>query len=438
VLIAGAKKWQGNFAAGAFEKRATFMSSKLDRLLASADAIVLANSGLRVNGKVASDRTQEYSRQLMSETCRRLHKLGFYLEDISGLSAKHIDALVKDWHVSKHKNKTMQNQYSRLKIFCGWAGKGGIVHPLGFAGHLPEIPNEDLRVKTYTEKSVSWSGQGIDVGQKVDEALLQDVRHGNMLRMNLAFGLRKKEDLKIKLWRADKGHALEIEGAVAKNGKFRSIPIDTATDYGRWQRWVLDEAKKLCGKYAPLGWPGRTFKQNENRYHYLNRKLGITKLELGVVGHGLRAEFFENQAMLRGMLPVSLGGSRVQMEKKELDRINLEVSQLGGHDDAHTIGAYYGSLRRLPKADGRGERAGGVAVDGTPELIAGIYVNPPVILAGDGSFRKKTPIEREQTEVTIVTEQIGLPSESVTLSQFLTAYPGMTQKIENLLVLIGL
>jgi hypothetical protein len=108
VLIAGAKKWQGNFAAGAFEKRATFMSSKLDRLLASADAIVLANSGLRVNGKVASDRTQEYSRQLMGETCRRLHKLGFYLEDISGLSAKHIDALVKDWHVSKHKNKTMQ------------------------------------------------------------------------------------------------------------------------------------------------------------------------------------------------------------------------------------------------------------------------------------------------------------------------------------------
>ena len=165
------------------------MSSKLDCLIASADEIVLKNAGLRVNGKVASDRTQEYSRQLMSETCRRLHKLGFYLEDIAGLSAKHIDALVKDWHVSKHKNKTMQNQYSRLKIFCGWAGKSGIVHPLGFAGHLPEIPREDLRVKTYTEKSVSWSGQGIDVGQKVGEALLQDVRYGNMLRMNFAFGL---------------------------------------------------------------------------------------------------------------------------------------------------------------------------------------------------------------------------------------------------------
>ena len=95
------------------------MLSKLDRLLASADAIVLKNAGLRVNGKVASDRTQEYSRQLMAETCRRLHKLGYYLEDIAGLSARHLDALVKDWHLSNHKNKTMQNQYSRLKIFCG-------------------------------------------------------------------------------------------------------------------------------------------------------------------------------------------------------------------------------------------------------------------------------------------------------------------------------
>lgn len=420
------------------------MGAKLERMLESARLVVRAHAPQRVLVKQGSDgkasyRTQEISLQVISESCRRLHRLGYYLDDVQGLTRKHIDAIVQSWRAENKAAATIQNQFSRIRIFCQWLGKGGIVSDKGAAGHLPGVDPSELKVQTYTEKSVSWSGRGIDVCKKIDEALLQDVRHANMLRMNLAFGLRKKEDLKIKLWRADKGHALEIDGSVAKNGKFRSIPIDTATDYGRFQRWVLEEAKVLCGKYEPLGWPGRTFKQNENRYHYLNAKLGITKLDLGVVGHGLRAEFFENQAMLRGFLPVCLGGFPHQLKKEEIDRINLEVSQLGGHDDPHTISAYYGSLRRLPKPDGRGERVGGIAVEGTThDLIAGIYLNPPVIPAADGSFRILTTSERAQTDITIVTEQIGVRPQDLTVSEFLIVHPSMTQKLEALLTRVGL
>ena len=133
------------------------------------------------------------------------------------------------------------------------------------------------------------------------EALRQDERHGNMLRLILAFGLRKKEVLRIKLWSADKGRSLDIEGPVAKNGKFRSEPIDETTEYGKFQRWCLDQAKKMCGKYKEFGWPGLEYKQSENRYYHFMKCIGATKADIGVVGHGLRAEFFENQAMLRGM-----------------------------------------------------------------------------------------------------------------------------------------
>lgn len=419
------------------------MSEKLDRLVASAKAVVRANAEVRVLIKKgtdgsASNRTQEISEQVICETCRRLHRLGFYIDDVQRLTRKHIDAVVQSWYSEKKARTTIQNQFSRLKIFCNWMGKGGLVSSKGAGGHLPGVDPAELKVKTYTEKSLSWSGNGVNVCAKIDEALIQDFRHGNMLRMSLAFGLRKKEDLKIKLWRADKGHCLEIDGSVAKNGKFRSIPIDTTTDYGRWQRWILDEAKKICKRYDALGWPGRTFKQNENRYYHFNRRLGITKIDLGVVGHGLRAEFFENQAMLRGLLPLCLGGARDQLDKPTIERINLEVSQLGGHDDTHTIGAYYGSLRKLPKADGRGERVGGIAVDGTPDLIAGIYINPPVILAADGSYRIKPEVERKQTEVTVVREQIGVRPENLTLREFLDIYPSMTTQIEALLARVGL
>ena len=62
---------------------------KLEKLIESADRVVQENAGQRVNGKVASFRTQEYSKQFMRETCRRLHGLGFYITDIRGLGEKH-------------------------------------------------------------------------------------------------------------------------------------------------------------------------------------------------------------------------------------------------------------------------------------------------------------------------------------------------------------
>ena len=162
---------------------------KLDRLIGSVNAVIRANAGARVNGKIASNRTQEYSQQVMGESCRRLHRLGFYLENITGLGEKHIQALVKDWHRQKLSNKTMQNQYSRVKIFCGWLGKPGIVDNsgVGVSAYLPEVDATELKVRTYAETSKSWSGNGIDVTKKIEEALRQDERHGNMLRLILAF-----------------------------------------------------------------------------------------------------------------------------------------------------------------------------------------------------------------------------------------------------------
>jgi hypothetical protein len=56
------------------------MRLNVEKLKASAAAVVEVNAGIRVNGKVASLRTQEHSMQFMMETCGRLHRLGYYLE----------------------------------------------------------------------------------------------------------------------------------------------------------------------------------------------------------------------------------------------------------------------------------------------------------------------------------------------------------------------
>ena len=67
-------------------------TTKLQRLIESANAVIDKKGTLRTNGKVASLRTVQLTREVMSSSCRRLHKLGYYLEDIQGLSAKHITA----------------------------------------------------------------------------------------------------------------------------------------------------------------------------------------------------------------------------------------------------------------------------------------------------------------------------------------------------------
>ena len=71
--------------------------SRLDSFLRSAESVVRAGAATRINGAVASFRTQEYSLQVVSESCRRLHRLEFHLGHVDGLTRKHIDALVGSW-----------------------------------------------------------------------------------------------------------------------------------------------------------------------------------------------------------------------------------------------------------------------------------------------------------------------------------------------------
>jgi site-specific recombinase XerD len=414
------------------------MNDKLDRLIGGVNAVVRAHASLRVNGKVASSRTQEYAEQLMNETCRRLHKLGFLLDDVTALKEKHIEAVVKSWHAQGLSNKTMQNQFSRLKIFCGWMGKPDIVKAGGVKAYLPDVAPETLKVRTYAVESKSWSANGVSISEKIQEALLKDQRSGAMLLCGLAFGLRKKEMLRIKPWKADKGVSLDIDGSVAKNGRFRSISLQTG-DFGVSQRWALDFAKRLCKKTETLGWPGLTIKQAENRYYYFLKRLGLTKLDAGVTGHGLRAEFAENLLLLRGLVPPSLGGAKTQMHKVERDAILLDASNQLGHGRPQVLSAYCGTFRNLVRSDGLGSRVGQVLiVNSDADVFALLYCHPAPVKLADGSYHVKTAAERMATVVTAIVEISGQPDDKVSLDVFVNRYPHLAEKVQKQLALAGL
>ena len=326
-------------------------TSKLNRLIASANFVIDTKGIIRTNGKPASLRTVKLTREALNSTCRRLHMMGFYLEDIQGLSAKHIDALVKNWYAEKLSAKTMQNLLSRLRVFSGWINKRGIVREGGVPAFLPDVPPSELKVKTYTQNSKSWTGRAVDTLKVIDKAFDEDKRLYAMLMMSVTFGLRRKEVLHIKPHDADRGDGIHIDSHIGKGGRYRFIPI-FATDedpnvkaMGLIQLKVLELAKKLCRPGEHLGWSGNTYVQNDRKYGYLMGKLGITKHELGIVGHGLRAEFAENALLLQGIVPPVLGGTGKEVGTADRKKKLTNVASLMGHSDTHTSTAYYGSFR---------------------------------------------------------------------------------------------
>lgn len=317
-------------------------------LITKLNEIIDANAHIRVNGKVSSHRTATAYGEGLRPAFKLLPELGYRIQDPRNIEEKHIKALCVEWYEKKKAPKTIQGYLSQLRIFCSWIGKAGLVKDIYY--YLPDVPREELRVIAVARKSKSWAEMGIDVAEKVEIAFQFDQRFGLMLLAQVAFGLRRMEVLQMQPWKCDKGNRFSVYKT--KGGRPRDVDIDTEV-----QRAVLDLIKSKVGKTEHLGWKHRrdgalaTLEYSERRYNYFMEKLGITKALAEVTGHGLRAQFAENAALLRQLVPPTLGGTGGQMERKDLDLSRVQVSEQLGHSRKSVTGAYYGSFGRNTQLD---------------------------------------------------------------------------------------
>ena len=417
-------------------------SRVLKNLLTSVAQTIDRHGRARLNGKVASERTFRQNHEVMAAFCRRLHKLGFLIERASQLRRKHIQAVVKDWWRDGVSQKTMQNQLSRVRIFCGWIGKPDMVaRGNGVAQFLPDVDTAAVKVKTIARTTKSWTGNGLDAGRIIRSAMAEDFRHAAMLALGLTFGLRKKEMLLIKPWRADKTTYLEINDNVGKNGKYRQIPIEDG-EFGQSQRAALEMAKRACKKMESLAWPDLNLKAAENRYYYLMKRLGLTKAELGVTGHGARAEYAELTLLLEGVVPPTLGGHAKQLPSADIDEAMLKVSDAMGHNDLHTAGAYYGSFARPQAMNPLGGRIGATLIlDPQGGVTCQIWANPAPRPDEHGvNYIPRS--SRDKVVLTAVVESADAVVQKMSLKDFVERWPSIrcqarrqleTLKIEDLI-----
>jgi integrase len=275
----------------------------------------------------------------------RLYVLGFKIENPRNLSETHIRALCGYWYEEGKSVSTMQEYLSKLRVFSGWIEKKAMVKSLHV--YLPHVPKEELILSKIARESKSWSEKGINIIEKIEQADAIDNRFGLMLRMMLAFGLRRKEVLHNRPWKADQGGKLVIYVGEAKGGRPRDIHLNNHE-----QRVVLDYVKSKVNKTERLGWAtdkrGRaaSLAYSIKRYDRLMAQIGITKLKDHVTGHGLRAQYAENAALIAQMIPATLGGTRGQMARPILNIKRAQISELLGHSRENITNAYYGSFGR--------------------------------------------------------------------------------------------
>ena len=299
----------------------------------------------RVNGKPTSERTQTLTKDVVCASIRVLHERGYKVQDPKNLGERHIEVLVKHWWYCQHKKpKTIQNDLSRLRVFCAMLGKPGMVGSV--EKYLPDVDPKLLKVRSAAQTTKSWTGNGIDLVAKFREVDEREPRLGLMLRLELGFGLRREEVLKCNPHAQDNGHYLQVFPGMGKGGRWRNIPIASTA-----QRELLQYVKARVPKNKPLGWEytragkAASLEQNIRRYENLMASFGFTKADAGVTGHGLRAQFAENHTLLLGMVPPTMGGDAGQLDGADLGVLKVKVAQALGHNRSSVTSAYIGAFK---------------------------------------------------------------------------------------------
>ena len=299
-------------------------------------ALVLAAHGhRRLDGLPASVRTHAARAEVLFLAFRQLREvLGFRLRTVRRFEAYHWRALVRYWLRDGIASSTMNMRLSALRIFAAWLGKPGLVpeatelERLGFASGT-------ARRRSYAVADRSWSGK-IDLEAKFHQAEAIDLRSGLILRLEHAFGLRRKEAVRYHPHRGDRGDAILVLGA--KGGQLRWVPIRTPE-----QRALMDRCKALIPQGDAMGGKALGLVAGYKKVGRVVELIGATKKGLGVTQHGLRQEYINDriEEETGAVASVKDPTSKLPRDPESMSRRRGVMREVG-HRRADAVRGYYG------------------------------------------------------------------------------------------------
>jgi len=316
--------------------------SKRSRLFTSLKAILGKNNRTTVSGdRRCSSRTTRDRDSVMKKVLTILYdELDYKLTDANNLGEKHVNAIITYWKDKGLKPKTLQCHISTLRTFCGWIGKPGIIHETADYFDSPD----EIRVTRAAVKDRSWTSAGVNPVAKIKEIAELDSVIAIQMLLELHFGLRREEAMKLKPHYADQGQFLFTEWGT-KGGLPRHIPIVNEA-----QRMVLDLAKNCTEKVSSSLIPSRySYKRWNNRYSYIMKRAGITMAANGITSHGLRHEYahFTYESISGLVAPIRQSHEKHYPYDRNLDTYARKmVSRNMGHRREEITSAYVG--KKIP------------------------------------------------------------------------------------------
>ncbi len=225
----------------------------------------------------------------------------------------------------------------------------------------------------------SWTAKGLNPDEIILAVAAYERWMGLVLLAQRAFGLRKMEALMLQplrdilpaaLTNTDRGASkrgkrqndeLEKDWQLvnvfirdgAKGGRYRVIPVDDPL--GLQVARLLRQDINYRGDRERLPPPGRTLAQNQRFYTDTMERFGLTKAQLGVTGHGLRAGYACDQLQAKGITATVRGGNGQHPDPLHQQVAYKEVTEAMGHGRISVVGAYAGCI--TPQAHARQKKA---------------------------------------------------------------------------------
>lgn len=299
--------------------------------------------------KPISNRTLTAREDILFMCMRQVREMGYDIKSVYSLRGRHVEALVEKWKTEGVGAGAIQNRLSTLRALSKWIGKDGMVLP---TRHYALDNPERLRRKTSAQEDKSWSAKGLDREKIFELVGTEDHYVAMQLRLMDAFAMRREEAIQFRPHKCHEGDQLRVRDGT-KGGRERMIRITNDK-----QREVLEQAKRVVTRWdGAVAEPGRTLKQNLNRFDYIMRRVGLTKDGLGVTSHGLRHQrlndLFEEVAgvpsPVRQMFEASGPVVIVKGDATKWKQALQIVSNTAGHSAIYKGAAYTGSARSVKR-----------------------------------------------------------------------------------------
>jgi hypothetical protein len=289
------------------------------------DALAYDLKNLTLGTGEGSFNTRNQRHRGLQLVARELRGLGYTLAGANSLKPKHIASLVASWKASGLTAGTLKNRMAWVRWWGEKVRKTSV---------LPR-DNAELGI----ERRSTWKGQKAHTTNP-DKLAALPPRAALAVRVQMAFGLRLEESLKLRPSVADRGDTLTLQASWCKGGRARVVPIQHPR-----QRALLNELRATVGD-------GCLVPEGES---YISARKGLERATwaAGIRNmHGHRHWYaqWRYQALTGTPAPAAGGKTYEAMSREERAadyRARLTISHELGHNRIDITDAYLG--RRFGK-----------------------------------------------------------------------------------------